>query len=399
MKILVLNSGSSSIKFKFYDMANKICVASGLIEQIGDEISNAKIETDDGQKIEEKLIIKDHDEGIDVMNRFLRDTGVLHSLDEIDGVGHRVVQGADYFDGPALITEDVIRKIEKLVPLAPLHNPAHLSGIRSSLHHKADLPNVAVFDNTFHRTMPKEAYMYALPYEFYEKYRVRKFGAHGTSHGFVATKAAEFLEIPNDSFNAITLHIGNGSSISAIKNGKCVDTTMGLTPLEGILMGTRCGSIDPAVIPYMKRVAGYLAEDMDTIMNKKSGLLGISGTSDFRKVTEKMQNGDERATLAFNMLTYQITKVIGSYMAVLPRLDAIIWTAGIGENSIELREAVCAKLAHLGIAIDLDKNSKREKVARDISLPNAKIKTLIVPTDEEFAIAKATENIVKNLKG
>ncbi|WP_281530147.1 acetate kinase [Campylobacter hominis] len=398
MKILVINSGSSSIKFKFYDLKIQKCLASGMIEQIGDEVSHSKIETCDGKTIEENMEIRTHDEGIVILNRYLKETGVLTDLKEIDGVGHRIVQGADYFEGPALVDDDVITKIEELIPLAPLHNPAHLSGIRSSLRHAPCLPNVVVFDNTFYHNIPDYAYMYALPYKFYEKYRVRKFGAHGISHEFVTKKGADFLGIDYKNFCVISLHIGSGSSISATKDGICIDTSMGLTPLEGLMMSTRCGSVDPAIIPYMKRVAGYLSEDIDTIMNKKSGLLGITGTSDFRKVLERMHKGDERAKLAFDMLTYQIVKIIGSYYAILPRVDAIIWTAGIGENSAELREAVSKRLAHLGVGVDETANVNCIKKPTDISSQNATIKTLVIPTDEEYSIAKATERILLSLK-
>lgn len=397
MKILVLNSGSSSIKFKFFDMQTKKPIASGHIEEIGSSHAGAKIETSCGKKIEEKLEIKDHNEGIDVMNDLLKKTGTLNSLDEIDGVGHRIVQGADYFDRAVLVDESVMAKIEELIPLAPLHNPANLSGIKSSLAHKSDLPNVAVFDTVFHQTMPEYAYMYALPYEFYTDYKVRRYGAHGTSHGYVSKKAAEFLGKKAEEFNCITLHLGNGSSISAIKNGKCIDTSMGLTPLEGLMMGTRCGNIDPAIIPYMNRVAGYSTDDMDNIMNKKSGFLGVCGTNDLRKVGEKIQNGDERAKLARDMFIYMIVKFIGSYYAAIGKIDAIVFTAGIGENSAEIRKEVCEKLAHFGILIDEDKNLSRSKEIRDISHAGSKIKTLIIPTDEELAIAEATYEIVKNL--
>ncbi|CZE48057.1 acetate kinase [Campylobacter geochelonis] len=396
MKILVLNSGSSSIKFKFFNMTNNECIASGLVEEIGTANSRAEIfVTKNDRKLElNDQSIQNHNEGIDVVNYLLKETEVLNSLDEIDGVGHRIVQGADYFDKAVLVDDDVIEKIRELCPLAPLHNPANLAGILSSLEHKPDLPNVAVFDTVFHQTMPEHVYMYALPYEFYTEYKVRRYGAHGTSHGYVANAGAKFLGIDNDKFNCITLHLGNGSSVTAVKDGKCYDTSMGLTPLEGLIMGTRCGSIDPAIIPYMERVAGFDAQQMDTIMNKKSGLLGISGTSDLRKVTQMMEDGDKLAKLAFDMLVYRIIKTIGEYYAVLGRVDAIIFTAGIGENAANLREAVCKKLEHMGISIDLELNNKREKDIRDISTKDAKIKTLIIPTNEELAIAIETQRLI-----
>ena len=285
-------------------------------------------------------------------------------------------------------------KIEELCPLAPLHNPANLSGIKSCIS-AAKTPNVAVFDTTFHQSMPREAFMYALPYEFYEKNKVRRYGAHGTSHWYVSRTAAEFLGIPYEKFNAITLHLGNGSSITAIKNGKCVDTSMGMTPLEGLMMGTRCGSIDPAIIPYMERTAGYGAQEMDSIMNKKSGLLGVCGTNDLRKVEELMASGDEKAKLAYDMLVYQIVKIVGAYYAVLGKIDAIIFTGGIGENADILRQRVCERLAHFGIAIDKAENATRKKINRDLSTKEATIKTLIIPTNEELAIAELTAEVLK----
>ena len=398
MEILVINSGSSSIKFKFHDMKNRACIASGLIEEIGSAHSKATICCAIGKNLEicdER--IENHDAGIEAMNRLLKDSGALHDLNEADGIGHRIVQGADYFDKAVLIDRYVMDRIEELAPLAPLHNPANLAGIKSCLALAPKIPNVAVFDTIFHQSIPPYAYMYALPYEFYEKYKVRRYGAHGTSHSFVSQEAAKFLGIEYEKFNAITLHLGNGSSVSAIKGGKCIDTSMGLTPLEGIIMGTRCGSIDPAIIPYIERVAGYDAQDMDAIMNKKSGLLGICGTSDLRKVYEKMEGGEARAKLAFDMLVYSVIKFIGSYYAVLGRVDAVICTGGIGENAPHFRQSVCDSLAHLGIGIDEDKNLNGKDGIRDISAKNFKTKTLVITTNEELAIAEATADaIAKN---
>ena len=398
MEILVINSGSSSIKFKFHDMKNRACIASGLIEEIGSAHSKATICCAIGKNLEicdER--IENHDAGIEAMNRLLKDSGALHDLNEADGIGHRIVQGADYFDAPALIDEDVMAKIAELAPLAPLHNPANLAGIKSCLKIAPKIPNVAVFDTIFHQSIPPYAYMYALPYEFYEKYKVRRYGAHGTSHWFVSTMGAKFLRKKYENFNAITLHLGNGSSVSAIENGKCIDTSMGLTPLEGIIMGTRCGSIDPAIIPYIERVAGYNAQDMDAIMNKKSGLLGICGASDLRKVYEKMEGGEPRAKLAFEMLVYSVVKMIGAYYAVLGRVDALIFTGGIGENAPHFRQNVCERLAHIGIEIDATKNAKNTGSIRNLSAADSKIKTLVIPTNEELAIAEATvDTINKN---
>ena len=400
MDILVINSGSSSVKFKFYDIKNHACIASGLIEEIGSTHANGRLNCVNGQFAEVKgENIPDHETAIAMAIDLLKQNGAIKDLSEVGGIGHRIVQGADYFDAPALVDEDVMAKIAELAPLAPLHNPANLAGIKSCLKIAPKIPNVAVFDTIFHQSIPPYAYMYALPYEFYEKYKVRRYGAHGTSHGFVSQEGAKFLGIEYDKFNAITLHLGNGSSVSAIENGKCIDTSMGLTPLEGIIMGTRCGSIDPAIIPYIERVAGYNAQDMDAIMNKKSGLLGICGASDLRKVYEKMEGGEPRAKLAFEMLVYSVVKMIGAYYAVLGRVDAVIFAGGIGENAPHFRENVCERLAHIGIAIEPKKNYNNTGSIRNLSAAGSKIQTLVIPTNEELAIAEATvDTINKNLK-
>ena len=400
MDILVINSGSSSVKFKFYDIKNHACIASGLIEEIGSTHANGRLNCVNGRFAEVKgENIPDHETAIAMAIDLLKQNGAIKDLSEVGGIGHRIVQGADYFDAPALVDEDVMAKIAELAPLAPLHNPANLAGIKSCLKIAPKIPNVAVFDTIFHQSIPPYAYMYALPYEFYEKYKVRRYGAHGTSHGFVSQEGAKFLGIEYDKFNAITLHLGNGSSVSAIENGKCIDTSMGLTPLEGIIMGTRCGSIDPAIIPYIERVAGYNAQDMDAIMNKKSGLLGICGASDLRKVYEKMESGEPRAKLAFEMLVYSVVKMIGAYYAVLGRVDAVIFAGGIGENAPHFRENVCERLAHIGIAIEPKKNYNNTGSIRNLSAVGSKIQTLVIPTNEELAIAEATvDTINKNLK-
>ena len=400
MDILVINSGSSSVKFKFYDIKNHACIASGLIEEIGSTHANGRLNCVNGQFAEVKgENIPDHETAIAMAIDLLKQNGAIKDLSEVGGIGHRIVQGADYFDAPALVDEDVMAKIAELAPLAPLHNPANLAGIKSCLKIAPKIPNVAVFDTIFHQSIPPYAYMYALPYEFYEKYKVRRYGAHGTSHGFVSQEGAKFLGIEYDKFNAITLHLGNGSSVSAIENGKCIDTSMGLTPLEGIIMGTRCGSIDPAIIPYIERVAGYNAQDMDAIMNKKSGLLGICGASDLRKVYEKMEGGEPRAKLAFEMLVYSVVKMIGAYYAVLGRVDAVIFAGGIGENAPHFRENVCGRLAHIGIAIEPKKNYNNTGSIRNLSAAGSKIQTLVIPTNEELAIAEATvDTINKNSK-
>lgn len=399
MKILVINSGSSSIKFKLYDMRNESVMCKGLIEQIGSDNSFAKISTAHGSIKEISKPIANHAQGIDIMNELLFNSGVVNSLDEIDGVGHRVVQGADIFTDAVLIDESVMQKIEELIPLAPLHNPAHLAGMRETLKVRPDIPNIAVFDTVFHQTMPKSSYMYALPLEFYEKYKIRKYGFHGTSHQFVSKAGAKILGIDYDKFSCITLHLGNGASIAAIKDGKCIDTTMGLTPLEGLMMGTRCGSIDPAIMPFLMKNANLSGEEVDNIMNKKSGLLAIGGSNDMRVIEQKMDEGDENAKLAFDMFVLKVKKYIGSYIAILGKIDAIIFTAGIGENDSRIREAICDGLEIFGIKLDKVKNKESKDEPRRIGQPDTLVRIIIVPTDEELAIAKDTVRIINNIKG
>ncbi|WP_228568643.1 acetate kinase [Campylobacter sputorum] len=395
MKILVLNLGSSSIKFKLFEMDDKSVIASGLVEKIGEQSSYAKLKVEKNKEVFELTnAIKDHAQGLEVMEELFKKSGIMSDFGELGGIGHRVVHGGSKYFKPTLVTEKVIQDIEDIIPLAPLHNPAHAIGIRSVMKKAPNVKNVVVFDTAFHQTMPKSSYMYALPYEYCEKYKIRKYGAHGTSHEYVSKAGAKFMNIDINNFNCITLHLGNGASASAIKDGKCFDTSMGLTPLEGLIMGTRCGDIDPAVLPYLKRIANIEVEEMDTIMNKKSGLYGICGTNDMRDVEEKMKT-DEKAKLAFDMFCYRIKKYVGAYYAALSRVDAIIFTAGIGENDNLAREAICENMQSLGIAIDKEKNSIRSGEIRDISTKDAKVRTLIVPTDEEFAIASATLELVK----
>lgn len=396
MKILVINSGSSSIKFKLFDMSDESVICKGLIEKIGESISKAKITNNKTkQDFEINEPIANHGLGIDIMNDLLYKSKSLQNLSEIDGVGHRVVQGADLFDDATLIDDEVMQKIENLIPLAPLHNTANLAGMKETLRVSPQTPNVAVFDTVFHQTMPKSAYMYPLPLEYYEKYKVRKYGAHGTSHQFVAKKGAQVIGKDYNEFSCITLHIGSGASIAAIKNGKCIDTTMGLTPLEGLMMGTRCGNIDPSIVPFLMKNAGLSFEEIDNIMNKKSGLLAIGGTNDMREIEAKMDAGDEMAKLAFDMFVLRIKKYIGAYIAVLGKIDAIIFTAGIGENDARVREAVCSGLEIFGIRMDKDKNAACKDEARWVGLPETKVRIIIVPTDEELAIARDTQRIIQ----
>ncbi|CAD7287747.1 Acetate kinase [Campylobacter majalis] len=395
MKILVLNAGSSSIKFQLLLMDKNESIASGLIEQIGQPSGHAELKAN-GQKYERNQEIKDHHVGLAIMSELLKESGVLNSLTELDGIGHRVVHGGESFKSSAVVTAEVIKKIEDNIPLAPLHNPGALAGIKAAMSESGDIPHVVVFDTVFHQTMPEEAYRYAIPYDVAVKHHVRRYGFHGTSHQYVSQQAAKFLGIQNDKFNAITLHLGNGASVSAIKNGKSVDTSMGLSPLEGLIMGTRSGDIDPAVITYLIAQGEITADQIDNFLNKKSGLLGICGTNDMRDIGERVEKGDKQATLAFDMFCYRLKKYIGAYYAVVGKLDAIIFTGGIGENDQAMREKVCGELAHFGIKIDSAKNRDRSNRGdRCLDADGATIKTLVIPTNEELMIASEVVRLTK----
>lgn len=391
MKILVLNAGSSSIKFKLFEMSEKRLIVGGIVEQIGEHDSYAKIEFG-SQKIEKKELIKDHHSGLILINMLLMESSAIKSLAELDAVGHRVVHGGEKFSKPVIIDDEVVSEIQKLIPLAPLHNPANLEGIEVAMQQAPSVPQVAVFDTAFHATIPNYAYMYALPYETYEKDGVRKYGFHGTSHHHVSQKASSHLGIEN--LNAITLHLGNGASMAAAKGGRCVDTTMGLTPLEGLMMGTRSGDIDPAIIFYLARKNGLSIDDLDRLLNEESGLKGICGNNDMREVKEMAHSGDSRAQLALDMFAYRIKKYIGSYCAVIGKLDCIIFTGGIGENDIDLRVRCCENLEHLGIELDLIQNNQKAKEILDISSKDASVKTLVIPTNEELEIAIQTNSLL-----
>ncbi len=398
MKILVLNSGSSSIKFQLFNAKTYESLVSGIIEQIGENDSHAKIKFRDenGKSLElkrDKAII-DHKAGLEVMNSLLIESKIIKDLRELDGIGHRVVHGGEKFSKPTIINDKVIHQIEKLIPLAPLHNPANLDGIKSSIEHCPKVPQVAVFDTAFHSNIPKHAYMYALPYETYEKNGVRRYGFHGTSHHFIAKEAAKYLDIDMSKLNAITLHLGNGASMSAVKNGKCIDTSMGLTPLEGLIMGTRCGDIDPAIIFYLARVEGLNIDKLDNMLNKKSGLKGICGNNDMREIGEMAKNGDEKAKLALEMFSYRIKKYIGAYSAVLSRVDCLIFTGGIGENDIEIRKNSCSELENLGILFDVKANNHRASELLEINKKNSKVKVLVIPTNEELEIALQVKSLI-----
>ena len=396
MKILVINCGSSSLKYQLFDMDNESVSAKGLVDRIGIDGSNITHRKTGAEPFTITTPIKDHKVAMQLVLEALldKDHGVLKSLDEISAAGHRIVSGGDLYKESVLVDDKVMDGLRQCIPLAPLHNPGHIMGIEAIQHALPNLPNVTVFDTAFHQTMPDYAYMYGLPWEFYETHRVRRYGAHGTSHHFVALRTAEILGKPLSELKMVTCHLGNGSSISAVKNGKCIDTSMGLTPLAGVLMGTRTGDMDPACVPFVQNITKYSADEMNNFMNKKSGLLGISGvSSDLRDVEEAAHKGNERAKLAINMLEYGISKYIGAYTVAMGGLDVIVFTAGIGENSAETRESVCKKLEFMGVKIDSAKNKVRGKEAI-VSTDDSKVKVLVVPTNEELMIARETKRIV-----
>ena len=396
MRILVLNSGSSSIKFQLFAMDTKTSLASGLVEQIGSNSSRAVLKAN-GEIYEINRFIKDHHDGLEAMNELFVTSHTLHDLSELDGIGHRIVHGGESFFSSMIVDESVIKKIEEISPLAPLHNPGHLAGIKNAMKESKNVPHVVVFDTVFHQSMPEYAYRYALPYDVCKTHHIRKYGFHGTSHRYVCKQAAKMLGIEFDKFNAISLHLGNGASACAVQNGKSIDTSMGLSPLEGLIMGTRSGDMDPAVVIYLLNIGVLKWNEIDNFLNKKSGLFGICGSSDMREVVAKMQN-DERAKLAFEMFCYRVKKYIGSYYAILGRVDALIFTGGIGENAPNTRQKICDELKHLGIHINHDLNFQDMRGKRCIDGDDAMIKTLIIPTNEELEIAIETARVIKESK-
>ncbi|MGN0547319.1 MAG: acetate/propionate family kinase [Acutalibacteraceae bacterium] len=399
MKVLVINCGSSSLKYQLFDMDTEEMIAKGNCERIG---VDGKIggSTADGRKFSYEVEFKNHTEAFLEVKKVLTEGNakVIDSLDEIAAVGHRIVQGGALFNKSVLVDEKVIEGIESLCDLAPLHNPAHIQGIRACIDvFGKDLPQVAVFDNAFHSTMPPEAYIFPVPYEYYEKYQVRRYGFHGTSHRFVSARCAEVMGKDIKDLKIITCHLGNGSSITAVKGGECVDTSMGLTPLDGFIMGTRCGAVDPSVITFLQEKEGWSPAETSEILNKKSGVLGVSGiSSDDRDVLAAEEAGNERAHLARNILKYQVRKVIGSYVAAMDGVDAIVFTGGIGENTTDLRADVCKNLTYLGIEIDEAQNEVLRKGKEgEISLPTSKVRVFVLPTNEELVIARDTKAIVE----
>ena len=395
MKILVINCGSSSLKYQLFDMTDESVLCKGLVERIG--IEGSKLTHKVGS---EKLVVeeamKDHTAAIKHVFDALVDEkyGVVKSLDEVNAIGHRVLHGGDKLTASCIIDENVKAKVKEFIKFGPLHNPANLMGIEACENLVPGKKNVAVFDTAFHQTMPARTFMYAIPYEYYEDYRLRKFGFHGTSHRYVTLRTAELLNIDKKNLNVITVHLGNGSSIAAIKNGECYDTTMGLTPLEGLVMGTRSGDIDPTVMTFLMNEKGYSADEMNQILNKKSGVLGVSGlSSDFRDLEEAAEKGNERAQLALDMFITRVRRYVGGFMAELGHIDAISFAGGIGENSVSMRKLILENMEEYGIIIDDAKNDTREEAV--ISADNSRVKVLVVPTNEELMIARDTMNLVK----
>ena len=401
MKILVINAGSSSIKYQLIDMENEALLAKGMADRIGIAGGNFKHKVEGREDYKIEIHMNNHAEAIKIVLDTLtsKENGVISSLSEISAVGHRVLHGGEKFSGSVIIDEKVIAAIEECCELGPLHNPHNLTGIRACEKIMPGVPQVAVFDTGFHQTMPDFAYMYALPYEYYEKYGIRRYGFHGTSHRYVSMRAAAMLGKDPKDVNIVTCHLGNGSSIAAVKNGKCYDTTMGLTPLEGIIMGTRCGSIDPAIVPLLMKKENLTPDQIDHIMNKKSGILGVSQvTSDNRDIEEGARNGNKRYQLVESMLVHQLTKYVGGYAAAMGGVDAIVFAGGIGENNPHYRSRVAANLKFMGVEIDEEINKKAVRTSDeyDISAPNAKVKMLVIPTNEELMIAKDTAELVAN---
>ena len=398
MNILVINCGSSSLKFQLIDSETEKCIAKGLCERIGIEGSRITYTPDGGEKEQTVTPMPDHTEAIRLVLEALTNekTGVVKSLDEIGAVGHRIVHGGEKFAASTIITDEVMKAIEECNDLAPLHNPANLIGINACKKLMPATPMVAVFDTAFHQTMPEEAYMYGLPYEYYEKYKIRRYGFHGTSHSYVSKKAAEVLGKKYEDLKIIVCHLGNGASVSAVKNGKCVDTSMGLTPLEGLIMGTRSGDIDPAIMEFIAHKEGKNIDEIMTVLNKKSGVYGLSNnlSSDFRDLEDGYNRGDEHCIRTMNTYCYRVAKYIGSYVAAMNGVDVICFTAGIGENAPLVRSLVCEHLGFLGVSIDEDANHKRgEEIA--ISTPDSKTTVMVIPTNEELAIARETVSLVK----
>ena len=398
MNILVINCGSSSLKYQLIDSESEKVLAKGLCERIAIDGSAITHQPAGGEKVKTEVPMANHTDAVKYVIEKLIDpkVGVLKSLDEIGAVGHRIVHGGEKFASSVVIDDEVMKAVEQCNDLAPLHNPANLIGINSCKEIMPGVPMVAVFDTAFHQTMPKEAYLYGLPYEYYEKYKVRRYGFHGTSHDFVSNRVAEILDKKREDLKIIVCHLGNGASVSAVKNGKCVDTSMGLTPLEGLIMGTRTGDLDPAIISFIAEKEGLTADQVIDICNKKSGVLGLSNgfSSDFRDLVSAANEGNDVAKTTLDTWCYRVAKYIGAYAAAMNGVDVIVFTAGIGENNFTLRETICGYLGYLGVNFDKEANNCRGEEV-EISTPDSKTKVWVVPTDEELAIARETVRLVK----
>jgi len=402
MKVLVVNAGSSSLKYQLFDTASSNVLAKGNCERIGIDGSRIIHKTQGKDEYIKETALPDHSAAMKLVVETMlsAEVGCIKSVDEIEAIGHRVVHGGPFFTESVLVTDEVMEVLEKCVAYAPLHTPPHIMGIKGCKAAMPDTPEVLVFDTAFHQTMAKEAYMYAVTYDMYEKYGVRRYGAHGTSHRFVSGEMIKILGGKAEGTKIVTCHIGNGSSISAVKDGKCVDTSMGFTPLDGVMMGTRCGAIDPAIVPFIMEKEGYTPKEMDTYMNKKCGFIGISGvSSDSRDLEKAMAEGNERAKLAYDMLCYQIKKFIGSYSAAMGGVDAIVFTAGIGEHAPYIRANALAGLEYLGIKLDEARNTfGHSSTPVKISADDSKVAVYMIPTNEELVIARDTDAIVSALK-
>jgi acetate kinase len=401
MNVLIINSGSSSIKYQVIDMASETVLAVGLVERIGDAVGRLKNTVRPGSAVAYETVVEqpipDHRNGMERAIGLLTDPqrGVIRDADGIGAVGHRVVHGGEDFRGSMPITPAVLEALERNIPLAPLHNPANLDGIRVAMEIFPEVPQVAVFDTAFHQTMPPRAFLYAIPYELYERDRVRRYGFHGTSHQFVAGECARLLDRPLGECNLITVHLGNGCSMTAIEKGVSVDTSLGMTPLEGLVMGTRSGDVDPALHLFLKQNKGMELEEIDALLNKESGLKGLCGLNDMRDIHQAAADGNRRAALALEVQTYRNRKYIGAYMAVLGRVDAIVFTAGIGENDPIVRAESLRGLEQFGVVLDAQRNEERSRDARCISSEGSRVRVFVIPTNEELAIARETVGVVR----
>ncbi len=394
MKVLVINSGSSSIKYRLFDMADKQVLATGLLEQIAESegrlTHRSRSALGDMEEIVRTQPVENHQAGFRLIGSVLNETGAVGDTGELFGIGHRVVHGGEKFRAATIITAEVIETIRRLIPLAPLHNRPNLLGIEVALEVAPQVPQVAVFDTAFHQSIPPPAFHYALPRDLYENHHVRRYGFHGTSHYYVAKQAALHLNRPLESMNLITLHLGNGASATAIKNGRSVDTSMGMTPLEGLMMGTRSGDMDPAIIFYLDRQAGRTPQEIESMLNKQSGLKGICGVNDMRDIGQRAAEGNAAARLAIDMYCYRIKKYIGAYYAALGRVDALVFTGGVGENAADIRRRSCDGLAQLGIEVDKRNNNAEKNGIREIQSAGSPVSILVIPTDEELEIAEQT---------